>query len=64
MLSINRFFHPFEVNDLREMVSIMTIITTQAIGEVGMKSVVVLSLVFFVIAPLRVLGPLILVPPF
>jgi hypothetical protein len=59
--SISGFFHPFKVNDLREMVSIMAILMTKATREVCPKIVVILPLVFVIIYLLRVLVPLILV---
>jgi hypothetical protein len=61
--STSRFFHSFEVSNLREMVSIMAIFTTKGKREVCLKIVVVLPLVFVIISPLRVLVPLILVAP-
>jgi hypothetical protein len=61
MWSTSRFFHPFEVSDLREMVSIMDILTTKGTREVCLKIVVVLPLAFVVISPLGVLVPLVLV---
>jgi hypothetical protein len=45
--SISRFFHPFKVNDLREMVSIMAILTTKGTREVCPKIVVILPLVCY-----------------
>jgi hypothetical protein len=64
MWSITRFFHPFEVCDLGEMVSIMTILTTKGTREVFLDIFFVLSLAFVVIFPLRVLIPLVLVSPY
>jgi hypothetical protein len=64
MWSITRFFHPFEVCDLGEMVSIMAILTVKGTREVCLNIVVVLSLAFVVIAPLRVLVPMVLVTPY
>ena len=61
--SISRFFHPFKVNNLREMVGIMAILTTKGTREVCLKIVVLPPLVFVVISPLGVLVPLILVSP-
>jgi hypothetical protein len=61
--SISRFFHPFKVNNLREMVSIMAILTAKGTREVFLKIVVILPLAFVVISPLGVLVPLILVAP-
>jgi hypothetical protein len=58
-----RFFHPFKVNNLREMVSIMAILTAKGTREVCPKIVVILPLAFVVISPLGVLVPLILVAP-
>jgi hypothetical protein len=63
MWSISGFFHPFKVNDLREMVSIMAILTAKGTREVCLKIVVILPLVFVIISPLGVLVPLILVAP-
>jgi hypothetical protein len=61
--SISGLFHPFKVSNLREMVSIMAILTSKSTREVCPKIVVILSLAFVIIAPFRVLVPLILVAP-
>jgi hypothetical protein len=61
--SIFRLFHPFEFKKLREMVGIMSILTAKGTREVCSKSVVILPLAFFVISPLGVLVPLVLVAP-
>jgi hypothetical protein len=53
----------FKVTNLREMVSIMAILTAKGTREVCPKIVVVLPLAFVVISPLGVLIPLILVAP-
>jgi hypothetical protein len=63
MRSISGFFHLFEVNDLRAMVSIMAILSTKGTREVCPKIVVVLPLTFVIITSLRVIVPLILVAP-
>jgi hypothetical protein len=63
MWSISRFFHPFKVCYLGEMVSIMAILTAKGTREVCLNIVVVLPLAFVVISPLGVLVPLVLVPP-
>jgi hypothetical protein len=63
MWSTSRLFHLFEVNDLREMVSIMTILATKGTREVFPKIVGVIPLSFVVIPLLGVLVPLILVSP-
>jgi hypothetical protein len=63
MWSTSRLFHPFEFSYLREMVSIMTILSTKGTREVCLKIVGVLPLVFVVIFPLEVLVPLSLVSP-
>jgi hypothetical protein len=60
--STYRFFHPFKVDDLGEMVSIVTKLTTKGTREVGPKIVVIFPLAF-IIAPLRVLVPCVLVAP-
>jgi len=57
------FFHPFEVYDLGEMVSIMSILAEKGTREVCPNIVVVLPLAFVFISPLRVLIPLVLVAP-
>jgi hypothetical protein len=61
--SISGFFHPFKINNLREMVSIMAILTAKGTWEVCLKVFVVLPWVFVVISPLGVLVPLILFAP-
>ena len=63
MWSISKFLHLFKVSDLREIVSIMAILTTKGTREVFLKIFVILPLAFVVIAPLGVLVPLILVAP-
>jgi hypothetical protein len=60
---IHVIFHLFEVDDLGEMVSIMTMLTAKRTREVRPKVVVVPPLVFVVITPLGFLVPLILVSP-
>jgi hypothetical protein len=60
---IHGIFHPFEVNDLGAMVSIMTMLTAKGTREVHQEVFVVPPLAFVVIAPLGVLVPLILVAP-
>jgi len=59
--SISGFFHPFKVNDLRELVTIMAILTTKGTREVCPKIVVIIPLAFVIVSSLRVLVPLILV---
>jgi hydrogenase/urease accessory protein HupE len=59
--SISGFFHPFKVSDLREMMSIMAILTTKGTREVCLKSVFIFPLAFVSISPLGVLVPFILV---
>jgi hypothetical protein len=61
--SVHEFFHPFKVNNLGEMVSIMAILTTKGTREVCLDVVAILPLVFVVIASLGVLIPLILISP-
>jgi hypothetical protein len=63
MLHIHGFFHPFEINDLREMMSIMSILTKKNAREVCSKIFVVLSWSFVVIIPLGVLVSLIPISP-
>ena len=64
MQRIYRIFHPFEVRNLGEMVSVMAILTEKGTRKVFPKVfVVVPPLVFFVISPLEVMVPLILVAP-
>jgi hypothetical protein len=63
MWSIHRIFHPLKVSDLGEMVSIVTKLTTKGSWEGGPNIIVVPSLMFFVVAPLGVLIPLVLVAP-
>jgi hypothetical protein len=60
MWHIHGIFHPFEVSDLGEMVSIMNMLTAKGKKEVHPKVVVVPCLEFVVISPLGVLVPLIL----
>jgi hypothetical protein len=61
---IHGIFHPFEVDDLGAMVSIMTMLTKKGTREVLPEVVVVIPpLAFVVIAPLGVSVPLILVSP-
>jgi hypothetical protein len=57
MWSISRFFHPFKVNNLRERLGIMAILTAKGAREVFPKSVVILPLVLFVITPLGFFFP-------
>jgi hypothetical protein len=61
--SISDSFIHLKSSDLREMVSIMAILTAKGTREVCLKIVVILPLVFVVISPLGVLVPLILVSP-
>jgi hypothetical protein len=61
--SIYGFFHLFKVDNLREMVSIMAILTAKGTREFCMNIIGMLPLVFFFISPLGVLVPLILVSP-
>jgi hypothetical protein len=63
MWSIHRVFHLFKVSDLGEMVTIVTKLTAKGTREVCLNIVVVISLAFVVIPPLRVLVPQILVAP-
>jgi hypothetical protein len=56
-----RVFQPFEINDLGEMVSVMTKLTTKGTRENGFN--IISPLAFVVIAPLRVLVPLVLIAP-
>jgi hypothetical protein len=63
MWSIHRVFHPFKVSDLGEMMSIMTKLTAKGTREVGSKVIIIFPLAFFIIAPMRVLVPWILVSP-
>jgi hypothetical protein len=56
-----RVFQSFEISDLWEMVSVMTIYTTKSTRGDGFNSVT--PLVFVVIAPLGVLVPLVRVAP-
>jgi hypothetical protein len=56
-----RVFQPFEINDLGEMVSVMTELTTKGTREYGFN--IIPPLAFVVIAPLGVLVPLVLVAP-
>jgi hypothetical protein len=61
---IHKIFHPFEVNNLGAMVSIVAMLTAKSTREVHPKVfVVVLALAFFFISPLGVLVPLVLVDP-
>jgi hypothetical protein len=61
MRHVHGLFHPFEVRNFWEMVSIMYILTTKSAREVCPEVVVVLPLAFVVIVPLGVLVTLILV---
>jgi hypothetical protein len=64
MWYIYGFFHPFEVRNLEEMVSLMSMITAKITREVHLEVVVVVPpLLFIVIVPLGVLVTLILVAP-
>ena len=56
-----RVFKPFEISDLGEMVSVMTVHTTKGTRVGGFNSIPPLASV--VIAPLGVLVPLVLVAP-
>ena len=56
-----RVFQPFEINDLGAMVSVMTELTTKGTREDGFN--IISPLAFVVIAPLRVLVPLVRVAP-
>jgi hypothetical protein len=51
MWSTSGLFHSFEVGNFREMVCIMTILTTNGTREVFTKIVGVFSLVFVFISP-------------
>jgi hypothetical protein len=61
--SISRFFHPFKVHYLGEMVSIISILTAKGTREVCTNIFVVLPLEFVFISPLWVLVPLFFVAP-
>jgi hypothetical protein len=61
--SVHRFFHPFKIVYLGEMVSIMVVFTAKGTREVCPGVIVIISLAFVVISPLGVLVPLILIPP-
>jgi hypothetical protein len=64
MWHVHGLFHSFDVRNLREMVSIMSILTTKRAREVFPKVVVViLPLDFVVSVPLGILVTLILVAP-
>jgi hypothetical protein len=61
---VHGIFHPFEVNNLGEMVSIMTMLTTKRTREVHPEVVVFVPPSAFVfISPLGVLVTLFLVSP-
>jgi hypothetical protein len=61
---VHGIFHPFEINDLGAMVSIMTMITAKSTREVLLELVVVVPpLAFVFISPLGVLVTLVLVSP-
>jgi hypothetical protein len=63
MWSISKFLHLFKVSDLREIVSIMAILTTKGTREVFLNIIFILLLAFVIISPLGVWVPLILVAP-
>jgi hypothetical protein len=64
MWHVHGIFHLFEVRNLGEMVSIMTMLTTKNAREVHPEVVVVVPpLAFVVIVPLGVLVTLVLVAP-
>jgi hypothetical protein len=56
-----KVFQPFEISDLGEMVSVMTELTTKGTREVYFN--IISPLAFFIIAPLGVLVPMVLVAP-
>jgi hypothetical protein len=56
-----RVFQPFKINNMGEMVSVMTKLTTKGTREDGFN--IISPLVFVIIAPLGVLVPLVLVSP-
>jgi hypothetical protein len=56
-----RVFQPFEISDLRAMVSVVTELTTKGTREYGFH--IIPPLEFVVVAPLGVLVPLVLVSP-
>jgi hypothetical protein len=61
---IHGFFHPFEVNNLGEMVCIMSILTTESTGEVSLEIIVPpLSWLIVTVSPLGFLVILNLVAP-
>jgi hypothetical protein len=60
---VHGIFHLFEVGNLGEMVSIMTMLTSKSTREVHLEVVVVVPPLAFFIAPLGVLVPLVLVAP-
>jgi len=57
----SEIFQPFEMNNLGEMVSVMTELTTKGTREDGFN--IIPPLAFVVVAPLGVLVPLVLVAP-
>jgi hypothetical protein len=57
-----RVFQPFEINDLGEMVSVMTELTTKGTREDGFNIIPPLEFVG-IISPMGVLVPLVLVSP-
>jgi hypothetical protein len=63
MWSIYKFLHLFKVSDLREIVSIMAILTTKGTREFFLNIIFILLLAFVIISPLGVWVPLILVAP-
>ena len=58
-----RFFTPFEIIDLGEMMSVMTELTTKGTMEVGFNSIFISPLTPIIISPLGVPIPLVLVAP-
>jgi hypothetical protein len=61
MWKTTRVFQPFEINNLGEMMSVMTELTTKSTREDGFN--IVTPLAFVIISPLGVLVPLVLVAP-
>jgi hypothetical protein len=58
-----RVFQPFEISDLRAMMSVMVELTKKGTREVGFNIIVISPLAPTIISPLGVLIPLVLVAP-